>query len=185
MGVTLAAELNAQVVLAQAFREHYGDVRRFAYARTNAAVADDIASETFARAVRLWPAFDPAKGSVRAWLFGIAANIAHEHDRSERRRRAALSPIAGERDGETPGDAGAGRIEDAEIVTGLLSKLRPPVRDVLLLVGGFGLSYEEAAVALGIPLGTVASRMSAGRRQFKRLLGASETANMARRRWQQ
>jgi RNA polymerase sigma-70 factor (ECF subfamily) len=111
--------------------------------------------------------------------------VAREHDRSERRHRRALTRVAGERSCEACGDSGARRIDNGEVVIALLSQLRPPVRDVLLLVGGFGLSYVEAATALGIPLGTVASRMSTGRRQLKRLLGASETAGMARRRWKQ
>jgi hypothetical protein len=41
-------------------------------------VADDVASEVFARAVALWPRFDPDRASLRAWLFGIAANICRE-----------------------------------------------------------------------------------------------------------
>jgi len=88
MGVALVATLNPEVLLTRAFEEHYESVRRFACVYRNEhhdrEAADEIASETFARAVRLWSRFDPDLGSLRAWLFGIAANVAREHQRSGR-----------------------------------------------------------------------------------------------------
>jgi RNA polymerase sigma factor (sigma-70 family) len=180
MGVTLAADLNPQVVLAEAFEQHFEAVRRFAYGRSTASpglradLADEIASETFARAVQLWPRFDPSAGTLRAWLFGIAANVTRERDRAGRRYLTAVGRVVALRDPDGRAGSAASGIEDHELVVGLLSKIQPPVREVLLLVAGLGLSYEEAGVALGIPEGTVASRLSTGRRQLARLLAATQ-----------
>ena len=64
------------------------------------------------------------------------------------------------------------RIDDVDLVMRALLKLRAPIREALLLVAGFELSYEEAACALGIPVGTVASRVAYGRRRLANLRGA-------------
>src|SRR3954463_12594985 len=50
------------------------------------AAADDLAGETFERALRLWPRFDPRRGSARTWLCQVARPVALDHFRSERRR---------------------------------------------------------------------------------------------------
>jgi RNA polymerase sigma-70 factor (ECF subfamily) len=135
-------------------------------------VADDVASEVFARAVALWPRFDPDRASLRAWLFGIAANICREHDRSRRRRTAVITRLGPTASTSVPDSH---PIDDLDLVVTMLAKLRAPTRETLLLVAGFELSYEEAARALGIPVGTVASRVAHGRRRLTRLLGQDQS----------
>jgi RNA polymerase sigma-70 factor (ECF subfamily) len=72
-------------------------------------------------------------------------------------RLAAQPPL-----GETP----AAATEELDLVVSLLRRLPTKLRDVILLVGVFDLSYEEAGRALRIPVGTVASRLAAGRRRL-------------------
>jgi RNA polymerase sigma-70 factor (ECF subfamily) len=176
-GAALAEEPNVYDPLAAAFESHYQSLRRFAYARSGPDLADDVASEVFARAVALWPSFDPDRGSLPAWLFGIAANICREHDRARRRRTAAIA-----RFGATASTAPDSQsIEDADLVMSALLKLRAPIREALLLVAGFELSYAEAARALGIPVGTVASRVAYGRRRLAHLRGADQLPIAKRR----
>jgi len=168
-GAALAEEPNVYDPLAAAFENHYDSLRRFAYARSGPDLADDVASEVFARAVALWPSFDPDRASLPTWLFGIAANICREHDRARRRRTAAIARFGATASMAAPDSH---RIDDVDLVMRALLKLRAPIREALLLVAGFELSYEEAACALGIPVGTVASRVAYGRRRLANLRGA-------------
>jgi RNA polymerase sigma-70 factor (ECF subfamily) len=72
---------------AQAAENHLDDVYGYlAWFTGDRFVAEDLAGETFERALRLWPRFDPARGSARAWLCQVARTVALDHFRSERRR---------------------------------------------------------------------------------------------------
>lgn len=74
--------------LADAARRHLDDVYRYAlYLTRDPQAAEDLAAETFERAVRLWHRFDPARGSERTWLCQIARTATLDHLRSEERRR--------------------------------------------------------------------------------------------------
>ncbi|MBI5241886.1 MAG: sigma-70 family RNA polymerase sigma factor [Elusimicrobia bacterium] len=77
--------------MAQGFAEFYEEwfpkVYNYARHRTGSATrADEVVSETFSRALRSWPSFDPAKGDRRTWLFSIAFRAVADHYRSEKRR---------------------------------------------------------------------------------------------------
>jgi RNA polymerase sigma-70 factor (ECF subfamily) len=104
---------------------------------------------------------------LRAWLFGIAANICREHDRARRRRTVAMARLGATASTSVPDSH---PIDDVDLVVTMLAKLRAPIRETLLLVAGFEFSYEEAARVLGIPVGTVASRVAHGRQRLTRLL---------------
>ncbi len=74
--------------LADAARRHLDDVYRYVlYLTRDPQAAEDLAAETFERAVRLWHRFDPARGSERTWLCQIARTAALDHLRAEERRR--------------------------------------------------------------------------------------------------
>jgi DNA-directed RNA polymerase specialized sigma24 family protein len=66
-----------------AFREYFPPVYRFIARRVGAALAEDLAAETFATAYRRRAAFEPGRGSMRSWLLGIAANLVCSHWRAE------------------------------------------------------------------------------------------------------
>ena len=74
--------------LADAARRHLDDVYRYVlYLTRDPQAAEDLAAETFERAVRLWHRFDPSRGSERTWLCQIARTAALDHLRAEERRR--------------------------------------------------------------------------------------------------
>ncbi len=74
--------------LADAAKRHLDDVYRYVlYLTRDPQAAEDLAAETFERAVRLWHRFDPARGSERTWLCQIARTAALDHLRAEERRR--------------------------------------------------------------------------------------------------
>ena len=75
------------MTFAQAAEAHLDDVYGYlAWFTGDRGAADDLAGETFERALRLWHRYDPARGSVRMWLCQVARTVALDHFRSERRR---------------------------------------------------------------------------------------------------
>ncbi|MGW6571181.1 RNA polymerase sigma factor [Streptomyces sp. NPDC054945] len=141
------------------------------------AAAEDVMSAAFLEAWRLRATIDPEGGSLRPWLLGIATNLARNHCRGNRRYRAAAAATAAAGAAFVPDHAEevAGRLDDRRQIAatlGQLSALRGPEREVLLLCLGEGLEYAEAARVLGIPIGTVRSRLSRARTKLRKLAEA-------------
>src|SRR6478736_6941001 len=77
----------SEMTFAQAAEAHLDDVYGYlAWFTGDRAAAEDLAGETFERALRLWHRFDPRRGSPRTWLCQVARTVALDHFRSERRR---------------------------------------------------------------------------------------------------
>ncbi|MEU0283205.1 RNA polymerase sigma factor [Streptomyces sp. NPDC088551] len=138
--------------------------------------AEDVMAATFMEAWRLRDRVDPEGGSLRPWLLGIATNTARNQFRSNRRYRAAANAAAAaELSFPDHADEVAGRVDDrrrlATVLTSLAA-LRRTEREVIALCLGEGLDYEAAAEALGIPVGTVASRLSRARNKLRALAEA-------------
>ncbi|MET8829241.1 RNA polymerase sigma factor [Streptomyces sp. NPDC004610] len=140
--------------------------------------AEDVMAATFLEAWRLRERVGPEGGSLRPWLLGIATNTARNQFRSNRRYRAAAgAAAAAELSLAVPdhADEVAGRLDDrrrlATVLTSLAA-LRRTEREVIALCLGEGLDYESAAEALGIPVGTVASRLSRARKKLRTLAEA-------------
>ncbi len=135
--------------------------------------AEDVMAATFLEAWRLRDRVDPEGGSLRPWLLGIATNTARNQYRSNRRyRQAAQAAAAAELSVPDHAEDVAGQVDDrCRLATALtaLATLRPPEREVIALCLGEGLDYEAAAEALGIPVGTVASRLSRARKKLRTL----------------
>ena len=141
-------------------------LRRFArYLARDADHADDLVQETLIRALGALPQLDPG-GNLRAWLFTILQNVL----RGEWRRRRR-SPVRH----DIPLDSvpeqvrSGGQIESTSLgeLAAAIRKLPPRFREVLMLCGVEGFDYEEAATILGIPVGTVRSRLSRARAMLK------------------
>ncbi|GAA2273450.1 sigma-70 family RNA polymerase sigma factor [Kitasatospora cystarginea] len=147
-------------------------------------VAEDVMSATFMEAWRLRGKVAPEGGSLRPWLLGIATNLARNHCRSNRRYRAAAAALAaaGPSIAQVPDHAEevAGQVDDRRRIAAALtamSSLRRTEREVLVLCLWEGLEYADAAEALGIPLGTVRSRLSRARTKLRKLADAELVAD--------
>ncbi|GAA0355816.1 RNA polymerase sigma factor [Microbispora corallina] len=157
------------------FDRHADEIHAYASRRLGPDHADDVTAETFLVAFRKRHRYDLARDDARPWLYGIAANLISGHRRSEVRRLRALarSPHeAGDR-GSHEEERGAERASAAALRPALaaaLARLSAAERDLLLLIAWADLSYEEAAEALGIPIGTVRSRLHRTRARLRRHL---------------
>ncbi|MCG5212793.1 RNA polymerase sigma factor [Streptosporangium sp. KLBMP 9127] len=156
------------------FNTYFGEIHRFAVQRLGADHAEDIVAETFLTAFRKRARYDPSRATVRTWLYGIATNLIGKHRRLEVRTLRALGRYG--HDPDAPGhDDRVAAVVSAEVLrpslAAAIAGLHQRDRDVLLLVALAGLSHEEIATALGIPYGTVASRLNRARKKLRVTLG--------------
>jgi RNA polymerase sigma-70 factor, ECF subfamily len=120
----------------------------------NPATAQDLTQETFVRAMRAWDRFD--QRNPRGWLLKIASNLAISHYRTEKRRRAVPPWQLIIRRRETaPEEA-----DDRDLVSWLMRPLNADQRALIVLHYYHQVSRTEIAEMLGIPVGTVASRIN-------------------------
>ncbi|MFK4037119.1 RNA polymerase sigma factor [Nonomuraea wenchangensis] len=164
---------------AELFTQHGPGLKRYVIRRLGVEPADDIVAETFAQAFQHLESYDVARGDERSWLYGIATNLIGQHRRREIALYRALSRTGADPvvepftdDVERRVAAGAARQRLAKALAGL-SRAH---RDTLLLVMWAELTYEEAAAALGIPVGTVRSRMNRARSALRRALRGLDPA---------
>ncbi|MFD0027824.1 RNA polymerase sigma factor [Streptomyces sp. NPDC055059] len=136
-------------------------------------LAEEITSDTFLTAWATRERLDPdADAPLGPWLYGIATNKAHNARRGLRRRLAFLARQPAVPDVDDFSEETAGRIDDARQLARIhssLAELRRPERDVIALCVWAGLDYAQAAEALGVPVGTVRSRLSRARAKLRRL----------------
>lgn len=175
----LAESLRQPERFGHIYDRYFPDIYRYIVSRLGSDEADDLTAETFIDAFRRRASFDPARGSVRPWLFGIATRLVAQHRRAEARRYRALARTPAEPDPGGHDDRVAARVSaqaHREPLMRALAGLSDDDRDVLLLIALGGLSYEEVAAALSIPPGTVASRLSRARRKVRGVLEAPQTS---------
>lgn len=160
------------------FEQHARAVYNHAFRLTgNWSIAEEVVSLTFLEAWRLRGTIRPAGGSLLPWLFGIALNVARNVSRSARRQEAAIGRLHQKIGVPDFADELADRLDDTarlEAVREALTCLRRDERDVLALCVWSGLNYAEAAESLGVPVGTVRSRLSRARRKLQRLAAVSD-----------
>ncbi|SHI08243.1 RNA polymerase sigma factor [Streptomyces sp. 3214.6] len=136
-------------------------------------VAEDVVSLTFLDAWRLREKLDEDGGSLRPWLLGIATNVTRNTRRAARRHAAAVARLPRGEPLDDFAEEIAGRLDDAErlaLVRSAFAKLRRAEREVLALCVWGGLDYAAAAEALGVPVGTVRSRLSRARTKLAKYL---------------
>ena len=138
------------------FDRHYGAVHTYLHRRAGRELADELAAETFAVAFERRSTCH-ASGSVLPWLYGIATNLLHRSWRAERRQLRAYGRSGIDR-WVAYEDETAARVDsqslDAQLARALAA-MRPRQRDARLLYALADLSYEEIALALDVPVGTV------------------------------
>jgi RNA polymerase sigma-70 factor (ECF subfamily) len=144
-------------------------VHRYAASRVGAEIADDVMGETFLVAFEKRARFDHSRDSALPWLLGIATNLLHRHRRAEARLFAATEKSAGRLATESSVDP-----DELRDVAAALKKMPQTDRDTLLLYTWADLSYDEIATAMGVPVGTVRSRLNRARKSVRDLTGTTE-----------
>ena len=157
-----ASQVESRQTFAEVAEDHLDDVFGYlSYLTRDRTVAEDLASATFEKALRLWDRFDPRRGTARMWLLGIARTTALDWFRAEARRRkreqAAALP---ERVDEAFAEGLSPELEAA------LATLSAGEREVLALRIVLELDGEATARVLGISPTAVSTRLS---RALKRL----------------
>ena len=168
------------------FRRHAPHIQRYVTRRLGPDEADDIVAETFLLAFRQRERYDQSRADARPWLYGIATNLIGHHRRAEVRLYRALArqrsfdmradpitePFTDRVDDRVSASTASRRLATA------LARLSAELRDTLLLVAWGDLSYDEAATALGVPVGTVRSRLNRARSRLRRTLDEANPAAM-------
>ncbi|MEV0678732.1 RNA polymerase sigma factor [Actinosynnema sp. NPDC050436] len=154
------------------FDEHAGSLHAYLSRRVGDQTADDLVSETFLVALQQRHAYDPARAGVRPWLYGIAGNLLRRHVRQEVRGWQARARAAGADrvPPESPEVRSTERVaaqQRLRHLAGALAALEPGDRDVLLLTSWGRLTSTEVAQAMGIPVGTVHSRLHRVRKSLQ------------------
>jgi RNA polymerase sigma factor (sigma-70 family) len=161
-------------LFAELFRRHAPAIKLYAARRLGQDASEDVVAETFLTAFRLRRQYDETRPDARPWLYGIATNLIHRHRRSELKLYRILAstgadpvtePFTDRVDAMLSADGAKRQLAAA------LAQLPAGHRDALLLVTWGDLSYEQAALALGVAVGTVRSRLSRARAALRNALG--------------
>jgi RNA polymerase sigma factor (sigma-70 family) len=158
-----------------ALAEAYDRFGRVAYGLAvrilrDAALAEDAVQDAFLAVWRTAVSFDPSRGTASTWIMTLVHRRAVDVVRREDRRRAQPLDDAPQGTGETTDEQAAVR-EQRRKVQAALAQLSPDQREALELAYYGGLSQTELSERLGVPLGTVKSRMFAALARLRDLLG--------------
>jgi RNA polymerase sigma-70 factor, ECF subfamily len=134
----------------------------------NSSDTDDLAQECFLRALRNWSRFE-GKGSRQAWLFAIARNTQADWFRKRKREARLVDP-----DAYAPCEMPRAESDDVEMVWETVSGLGPEYREAIHLRFAADLSYMEIAEMLGVPIGTVRSRLHRGLKTVRKKIEERE-----------
>lgn len=163
------------------FDRHARRVYNHCFRRTASwADAEELTSAVFVEAWRRRREVRPVDDSALPWLLGVANNLVRNHRRSLGRHRAALVRLPPPGAQPDPADDVAGRLADEAQMRRVLAqveRLAPRDQEVLSLCAWSGLSYQEAAEVLGIPVGTVRSRLARARARLVEMDGNSDAAS--------
>ena len=167
-------------VFGQLFRRHAQAVYSYCARRTaDLALADDLTSITFMEAWRHRDRVPSERdGSALPWLLGVANNVVRNATRGQRRYRAVLERLPGPSSAPPAEDQALARaVTEAGLRAALdaIAALHEGEQQVVMLVLWSGLSYEESARALAIPVGTVQSRLSRARAKLQ--IALNDTAH--------
>lgn len=154
--LALAARAGDPGALDSFLEAGYPQVWQLCASLVDADGADDLAQETFVRAVRSLPSFR-AESTARTWLLAIARHVCLDELRRRSRRRRLTDRLA-----ETPEPVGH-RADEEPLVRDLLARLEPDRRLAFVLTQLLGLSYDEAARVSDCPVGTIRSRVARAR----------------------
>jgi len=163
-------------LFAALFDRHAPHIHRYLARRAGRQIADDLVAETFLAAFAKRDRYDLRYSDARPWLYGIATNLVGQHRRDEvRQYRIGQAATA---EPEVPGHADRVAADvTARAVRPLLAQALAALpagdRDVLLLIAWEQLTYQEVSRALGIPVGTVRSRLHRARSTVRQVLAGT------------
>ena len=170
----IARSLKETEAFSVIYQRHHDKIFRYIARRVGGDRAADLTSEVFLRAFRLRRRYDTTRSSCQPWLYGIATNVVGDDLRRFRRQQRiylvtgslAIQPDDPyqQADEQLTADAVSDDLNRA------LGSLRTGDRNVFLLYGVENLTYQQTADALGIPIGTVRSRMARARRIIRELI---------------
>ena len=164
---------------ASLFDRHAPYIHRYLARRVGRQAADDLVAETFLVAFGKRDGYDARFRDSRPWLYGIATNLVGQHRREEARQfrlRHAAGPAPVQQDWAERSAVNLTAQSVRAPLAKALAGLARPDRDVLLLISWEQLSYEEVARALGIPVGTVRSRLHRARTKIREALAGTAAA---------
>lgn len=170
----LARSLTEPNAFRPIFDRHFDAVHRYLHRRAGRDLADEVAAETFAVA---FERRDTCRSdSALPWLYGIATNLLRHRWRAERRQLRAYARTGIDRWADHEEET-ASRVDAAGArLAGALAAMRSRERDALLLYALAGLSYDEVAAALDVPVGTVRTWLHRAREVARRELAAQADA---------
>jgi len=161
------------------YRRHQGPVYRFALLRCGSGdTAADIVQECFMGLLGGRFAFDPLRGTLQHFLFGVARILILRHEAARRREAPLPEPAEDEDEAAEPVCEAGGPLsrlladEAAEEVRRALARLAPHYRDAVILYELHDLSYLEIATVCQVDIGTVRSRLARGRAALAKHLRA-------------
>ncbi|MER5409429.1 RNA polymerase sigma factor [Streptomyces sp. NPDC002769] len=161
-------------IFAGLYDRHAAGLHRYVARRLgSSSLADDIVGDTFLIAFRQRGRYDADHREARPWLYGIAANLVGKHRRTELRAyrtlaRTGIDPVTESHADTVDGQVTAQNMRSPPAAG--LHRLSEGDRHVLLLIAWADFSYQEVATALGIPLGTVRSRLNRARKKMRAAL---------------
>jgi RNA polymerase sigma-70 factor (ECF subfamily) len=181
----LAGDATAWELIARAQNKRiYGICYRFTGSPTE---AEDLTQEVFLKIYRNLGSFDPAKGGFNTWVTTLTRNLLVDNYRRTRMDRASESldePMSGEDEGPSRAErlADGGRSQEQHVsglelrahIQAALKQVSPELREAVVLRDLEDMDYKEIAEVLGVPQGTVKSRISRGRAELARLLKSME-----------
>ncbi len=156
-----AAREGDPVAVAALVRATQSDVWRLCAHLISSAEADDLAQETYLRALRSLPSYE-ATAPFRVWLLGVARRTCADAIRAKVRSRRLLHRLAA-----APREHARDEAGDV-VAVDLVGRLDPDRRAAFVLTQVIGLSYAETAQACGVPIGTVRSRVARARDELQR-----------------
>lgn len=172
-GAVFAQSVSEPQVFTIIFDRYYRSVYRYLSRRAGRTVADDLAAETFTRAFERRSAFEPTTARALPWLLGIALNLLAHDRRSAGRQLRALAALEEPDPFERIEDAATRRADARtarETLVQAVEQLDDQDREALLLYAWGELTYPEIAAVVGIPVGTVRSRLNRARRKIRQEL---------------